>query len=70
MGSLGRAKSSGFQEMLCIKPDGIEDLLDLGVDLVQDPEKLVCLREVDFGDPDSFHRFQRLLGREVDLLGL
>ncbi len=45
-----------------MESDGIEDALDLGIDLVQDPEELAGLRKIDFGDTDTFHRFQCLLG--------
>ena len=56
--------------MLWVESDGIEDVLDLGINLVQDPEELAGPRKIDFGDADAFHRFQCLLGGEVNLLEL
>ena len=53
-----------------MESDGIEDFLHLGIDLVQDPEELACLREVDFRETYLFRHFQGFLRRVFQVLDL
>ena len=53
-----------------IKPYSIEDLLDIRIDFVEDPEGLLGLLEGNLCDSHFFGCLQCLLGCQVDVLGL